>query len=147
MNLVDTSGWIEYFFAAPNAGHFAPLIEATDALIVPVVCLYEVFKKVNLVADEARALQAITQMKQARVIDVTEDVALSAALISLKLKLPMADSLIYATARAQRATLWTQDDHFSDMPDVNYRKARAKASRRRLRGREARNRPGSQRCS
>jgi predicted nucleic acid-binding protein len=136
MNLVDTSGWIEYFFAEPNTKFFAPPIETTADLLVPVVCLYEVFKKVNVVADEARALQAVAQMKQGRIIDVTEDVALSAALISLKHTLPMADSLIYATARAQDALLWTQDDHFRGLPGVKYRKARTKASRRRPKGRD-----------
>lgn len=131
MNLVDTSGWIEYFFGGHNAAHFTSPIEATDDLIVPVVCLYEVFKKVNVVADEARALQAVAQMKQGRIINVTEDVALSAALIGLKEKLPMADSLIYATARAQAAVLWTQDEHFRSLPGVNYTAARTKESRRR----------------
>ncbi len=131
MNLVDTSGWIEYFFDGPNVAHFTPPVETTSDLIVPVICLYEVFKKVNVVADEARALQAVAQMKQGRIIDITEDVALSAALISLKQKLPMADSLIYATARTQGAVLWTQDDHFRSLPGVNYMKARTKEFRRR----------------
>ena len=63
MNLVDTSGWIEYFFAGPNAAFFSDPIEATKELIVPTICLYEVFKKVNAVADEAKALQAVAQMK------------------------------------------------------------------------------------
>jgi len=126
MNLVDTSGWIEYFFGESNAKYFTPPIEATDDLMVPVICLHEVFKKVNIVANEAQALQAIAQMKQGSIVDVTEDVALSAALISLKHKLPMADSLIYATARANCATLWTQDDHFRDLPGVKYRGARPK---------------------
>jgi len=134
MNLVDTSGWIEYFFGEPNAGYFTPPIESTDELIVPVICLYEVFKKVNVVADEARALQAVAQMKQGSVVDITEDVALSAALISLKHELPMADSLIYATARAHGATLWTQDDHFSELPGVKYREVRTRASSRRSKG-------------
>ncbi len=124
MNLVDTSGWIEYFFGEQNATYFTPPIEKIGKLLVPVICLYEVFKKVNVAADEARALQAVAQMKQGAVVDITEDVALSAALISLKYKLPMADSLIYATARARGATLWTQDDHFSELPGVNYRQAR-----------------------
>lgn len=124
MNLVDTSGWIEYFFGEKNATYFTPPIEKTEELIVPVICLYEVFKKVHVVADEARALQAIAQMKQGTVIDITEDVALSAALISLKHKLPMADSLIYATARANDATIWTQDKHFSKLPGVKYKTAR-----------------------
>ncbi len=126
MNLVDTSGWIEYFFGGYNASYFSAPIENTDKLIVPVICLYEVFKKINVVADEARALQAVAQMKQGRILDLTENVALSAALISLQHKLPMADSLIYAATRAEDATLWTQDDHFSKLPGVNYKKARKK---------------------
>jgi toxin FitB len=105
MNFVDTSGWIEYFFAGPNARFFADPIEKTDSLVVSVVCLYEVFKKVNAVADEAKALQAVAQMKQGRVIDVTADIALEAALLSLRHGLPMADSLIYATARREQASV------------------------------------------
>ena len=123
MNLVDTSAWIEYFFSGPNASHFAKPIEKTDDLIVSVICLYEVFKKINVVADEARALRAIAQMKHGRVVDVTEDVAFSAALISIQQKLQMADSLIYATAKTRGATVWTQDADFKHLPNVNYRKA------------------------
>jgi len=135
MNLVDTSAWIEYFFGEPNAKYFASPIEDTGDLIVPVVCLYEVFKKVNVVANEARALQAVAQMTQGSVVDLTEDVALSAALISIKHKLPMADSLIYATARAHSATLWTQDEHFCGLMGVNYKPARTRASSPRAKGR------------
>ena len=134
MNLVDTSGWLEYFFGGSNAAVFAPPLEATEKLIVPVICLYEVFKKINSVADEARALQAVAQMKQGRIVDLTEDVALSAALISLKHKLPMADSLIYATARAQSATLWTQDEHFERLPGVRYAAPAGKLTKRRRGG-------------
>lgn len=131
MNLVDTSGWIEYFFGAPNASYFAPPIEDTKELLVPVICLYEVFKKVNQAADEAKALDAVAQMKQGRVVDITENIALSAALISSKHQLPMADSLIYATARAEDALVWTQDADFADLSNVNYKKPRTKASSRR----------------
>jgi predicted nucleic acid-binding protein len=120
MNLVDTSGWIEYFFGGENATYFARPIEDTAQLIVPVICLYEVFKKTNLVANEEQAKQAVVQMKRGLVMNVTEDVALSAALVSLRHKLPMADSLIYATALIQGATLWTQDEHFTGLPGVNY---------------------------
>ncbi len=130
MNLVDTSGWIEYFFSGPNASFFSGPIEATQELVVPTVCLYEVFKKVNLVADEARALRAIAQMKQARVVGLTENIALKASLVSIKHKLPMADSLIYATAQTLGAVVWTQDDHFRKLPGVNYRQIRAKTSGR-----------------
>jgi predicted nucleic acid-binding protein len=124
MNVVDTSGWIEFLFEGHNAGVFAPLIEDVDNLVVPVICLYEVFKKVNAVADEAKALQAIGQMKQGRVTEVSEPIALRAALISLKHRLPMADSLILSTAWSIQATLWTQDEHFAGLPGVEYRNSR-----------------------
>ncbi len=123
MNLVDTSGWIEYFFGGENDSFFASSIEDTGNLLVPVICLYEVFKKVHQVADEARALQAVAQMKQGRIVPVTEEVALKAALISLKHKLPLADSLVYATAQLENAVVWTQDEDFKGLPGVNYRKA------------------------
>jgi predicted nucleic acid-binding protein len=129
MNVVDTSGWIEFLFEGSNAGVFAPLVENVDELLVPVICLYEVFKKVNAVADEAKALQAIAQMKQGRVIEVTEAIALQAALISLKHRLPMADSLILSTAWSEQATLWTQDEHFAGLPGVEYKSPRTQASR------------------
>ncbi len=121
MNIVDTPGWIEYFFGGPNVAYFTIPIENTTDLLVPVVCLYEVFKKVSLVADEARALEAIAQMKQGRVVDLGEDIALRAALLSIKHKLLMADSFIYASARLWQATLWTQDDHFRGLSSVNYK--------------------------
>jgi predicted nucleic acid-binding protein len=112
MNLVDTSGWIEYFFSGENVSFFAKPIEDTAELIVPVVCLYEVFKKVNQVADEARALKAIAHMKQGRIIELSEEIALRVALVSLKYKLPMADSFVYATGLMEGAEIWTQDADF-----------------------------------
>ena len=124
MNLVDTSGWIEYFFSGPNASYFGKPIEQTEDLLVPVICLYEVFKKVNIAADEGRALQAVAQMKQGQIADLTEQIALSASLVSIKHKLPMADSMIYATARAHDAVLWTQDEDFRALPHVKFKQAR-----------------------
>lgn len=128
MNLVDTSGWIEFLFDGQNARVFAPAIEDTATLLVPVICLYEVFKKVNAVADEARALQCVAQMKQGQVTDVTEAIALRAALISLRHRLPMADSLILSSAWMNDAELWTQDEHFAGIPGVKYMEARTSAS-------------------
>lgn len=124
MNIVDSSGWIEYFFGGPNAGFFGPIIEKTDRLLVPVICLYEVFKKANIVAEEAKALQLIAQMKQGCIIDITEEIALRAALISIKHKLPMADSLILSTGYAHNAVLWTQDEHFKIFAGVKYKAVR-----------------------
>lgn len=128
MNLVDTSGWIEYFFSGPNANFFAKPIEKTEELLIPTICMYEVFKKVNIVADEAKALQVVAQMRQGTVVDLTEDIAISASLISIKHKLPMADSMIYATAKAHDAITWTQDQDFENMPRVNYKSARTTKS-------------------
>jgi predicted nucleic acid-binding protein len=125
MNLVDTSAWLEYFFEGPNARYFAAPIENTDTLLVSVISLYEVFKKVNLVSNEARALQAVAQMKQGRIEEVTESIALSAALISIKHKLAMADSVILATAQQHNAVLWTQDDDFRGLVDVKFKPAAA----------------------
>lgn len=122
MNLVDSSGWIEYFFGGENASYFSPPIEAIDKLIVPVICLYEVFKKVNHVADEGRALQVVAQMKQGRVIPITEEIALKAALVSLKHQLPMADSLVYATGQAEGAVVWTQDEDFQGLTGVRFKR-------------------------
>jgi len=126
MNIVDTSGWIEFFFAGPNATYFAKPIENTATLLVPTICLYEVFKKVNLVGSEAQALQAVAQMREGQVVDLTETIALSASLISIKYKLPMADSMIYATGLANNATVWTQDIDFERLPGVKYKEARTK---------------------
>jgi len=118
MNVVDTSGWTEYFFAGPHARFFAPAIESIGQLIVPTVCLYEVFKKVTLVADEARGLAAVAHMKLGAVCPMTEEVALRAAALSIKHKLPMADSLILATAQLSSATTWTLDEHFRGLQGV-----------------------------
>jgi predicted nucleic acid-binding protein len=124
LNLVDTSGWLEYFFDGPNASYFSEPIEDIAHLIVPVVCLYEVFKKVNQVADKAKALQAIAQMRQGRIIELNEEMALHAALVSLQNKLPMADSFIYAVGQLEGAVIWTQDIDFNGLPGVNYKETR-----------------------
>lgn len=130
MNLVDTSGWIEFFFEGPNAAFFANPIEAVEELIVPTICLYEVFKKVHCVADKARALQAVAQMRQGQLIVLSEKIAIDASLLSMEYALPMADSLIYATAKAHDAVVWTQDAHFRDLPRVHFRETKIESPKR-----------------
>ena len=120
MNLVDSSGWLEYFADGPNAKFFAPSIEATADLIVPTISLYEVFKRVLQQRGEGSALQAIALMQQGRVIELTTAIALAAAHISAEYAIPMADSIILATARSHEATLWTQDADFADIAGVKY---------------------------
>jgi predicted nucleic acid-binding protein len=121
MNVVDSSGWLEYFADGPNAGFFAPAAEDLDHLVVPTISLYEVFKRVLQQSTEGAALQAIAIMEQGQMVDLTPPLALRAATLSAQLKLPMADSIILATARAHGATLWTQDSDFEHVEGVRYR--------------------------
>ena len=120
MNIVDSSGWLEYFSEGNNADFFAPPIEDTKNLVVPVICIYEAFKRIRQQSWINEAQQHIGDMKLGKVIELDESLALSAAKLSADLKLPMADSFIFATARAHNATLWTQDEHFKDLDDVKY---------------------------
>jgi len=120
LNLVDSCGWLEYFANGANADFFAPAIEDTAQLIVPSICLFEVFKRVLQQRNESDALRAVAIMRQGRSIELDGHLALSAAPLSLQTKLAMADSIILACARQQRATLWTQDAHFKDVAGVRY---------------------------
>ncbi|MBI4999126.1 MAG: type II toxin-antitoxin system VapC family toxin [Rhodocyclales bacterium] len=120
MNVVDSCGWLEYFADGKNAEFFAPAIEQTEALIVPTLTLFEVFKRILQQRNEADALRAIGLMRQGRCIDLTDSLALGAASLSFELKLPLADSIILYTARQHGATLWTQDAHFESVAGVRY---------------------------
>ena len=120
MNLVDSSGWLEYFADGRNANFFAAAIEDTENLIVSTINIYEVFKKVLQQRGEDAALQAIALMHQVGVVDVTSPIAMDAAKLSAELKLPMADSLVLSTARTFGDTLWTQDADFDGLPNVKF---------------------------
>ncbi len=120
MNLVDSCGWLEYFAGGPNAGFFAPAIEDCAQLVVPTLCLFEVFKRVLQQRNETDALRAIGLMRQGRCVDLDDSLALAAARLSVDLKLALADSIILATARQFRAVLWTQDAHFEGLAGVEY---------------------------
>ncbi len=120
MNVVDSSGWLEYFTDGANADAFKPLIADEANLIIPTVCLYEVFKITLARAGEDEAVRVAGLMSFGQIIDFNREVALAAAPISTQYKLAMADSVIYATAQMHTATLWTQDAHFKDLPGVQY---------------------------
>lgn len=120
MNVVDSSGWLEYFANGANASFFAPSIEDVSSLVVPVISIYEVFKRVLQQRGEADALQALVFMQQGKVIDLDATLAIEAARLSSLEQLPMADSIILATARLHRAILWTQDVDLARFPDVRY---------------------------
>jgi len=120
LNVVDSSGWLEYFADGPNATFFAPAIEATRELLVPTLSLYEVFKRVLQQRDEGQALQAVALMQQGQIVDLTAAIALSAAKASIEHRLPMADSIILVTAQTHGAAFWTQDVDFEGVEGVKY---------------------------
>jgi predicted nucleic acid-binding protein len=120
MNLVDSSGWLEYFADSKNAKNFSAPIQDIKDLIVSAINIYEVFKKVLIQTDENSALQAIAIMQQATIVDVNSQIGIEAAKISAENSIPMADSIIIATARSHNATIWTQDADFKDFENVKY---------------------------
>ena len=125
MNVVDSSAWLEYFADGPNAGFFAKSIEQIDTLMVPTLCLFEVFKRVAHQRNENDALRAVAVMHQGTVVDLDATLAVNAARISIEHQIPMADGVLLATARVHDATLWTQDDDFKNLPKARYRKRKS----------------------
>jgi len=120
MNVVDSSAWLEYFGDGPNASEFAKAIENPGELVVPTLTLFEVFKRTAQLQSEAVALSAVATMMQGKLVDLTSTLALHAARLSLSGHLPLADSIILATARSEGAILWTQDAHFEGIENVKY---------------------------
>ncbi len=116
LNVVDSSGWLEYLKGSDRAGSFAPAIEDEENLVVPVISLYEVYKKFRRERTEREAQEAIGGMLNGKVVEMNLSLAIEAA----KLDLPLADSIIYATAQKFNATLWTQDEDFVGLPGVRY---------------------------
>ena len=120
MNCVDSCGWLEYFADGPHASFYAKAIEDVGSLVVPTIVLLEVFQRIVQQRDEASALQAVAAMQQGTVVALDAALALSAATLGVRHALPLADSLILATARAAEAVVWTQDAHFRDLPSVRF---------------------------
>ena len=120
MNIVDSSGWLAYFADEPNAKHFLTPLNDTASLVVPTVTIYEVFKVVLRESSENEALQAAVAMRKGTVVDLTASLAIAASKLSLEHNLPMADSIILATAKEFDATIWTQDSDFMNIGDVKY---------------------------
>jgi len=120
MNIVDSSGWLAYFADEPNAKHFLTPLNDAASLVVPTVTIYEVFKVVLRESGENEALQAAVAMQKGTVVDLTAALAIAASKLSLEHNLPMADSIILATAKEFEATIWTQDSDFRNMGDVKY---------------------------
>ncbi|MEE4608023.1 MAG: type II toxin-antitoxin system VapC family toxin [Desulfobacteraceae bacterium] len=120
MNIVDSSGWLAYFADEPNAQNFLLPLSDTPSLVVPTITIYEVFKVVLREAGESDALQAAVAMRKGTVVDLTSSLAIAASKISLEHGIPMADSIILATAKEFDATVWTRDSDFKNMNKVKY---------------------------
>lgn len=120
MNIVDSSGWLEYFSDGPNAEYFLQPLQEPSSLIVPSITIYEVFKVILREAGENEALQAIAVMQKGTVVELTASAAMKAAKLSMQHHLPMADSIILTTALSHNCTIWTQDSHFEKLHRVKY---------------------------
>lgn len=120
MNVVDSSRWLEYFADGPNAQFLDAAIRDAEALIVPTFSIYEVFKRISQQRGEGDALQAVAVMHQGTVVALDVPLALDAARLGIEGKLPMTDSIMLATARANAAELWTQDSDFEGLDGVKY---------------------------
>jgi predicted nucleic acid-binding protein len=121
VNLVDSSAWLEYFADGPNAAFFEPAITRKVELLVPTIVIFEVCKRVLQQRSEEEALRAVSILHSGAVVALSDELAVRAAGVSHELKLPMADSIILATAQAHRAVIWTQDADFRDLPNVKFR--------------------------
>ena len=120
MNVVDSSAWLSYFAGNKNALAFAAAIENLEELLVPSIAITEVFKNVLMQRDEESALIAIAHIKQGRVIPLDSELAIDAGHYGVLHKLPLADSIIFASAQKYNATIWTQDTDFKGLPNVKY---------------------------
>lgn len=120
MNIVDSSGWLAYFADEPNANHFLAPLSDSALLVVPSVTIYQVFKVILRESSENDALQAVVAMQKGTVVDLNAPLAIAASKLSLEHNLPMADSIILATAQEFKAILWTQDSDFKNMGTVKY---------------------------
>ena len=120
MNIVDSSGWLAYFADEPNAKHFLAPLTDSALLIVPTVTIYEVFKVILRESSENEALQAVVAMQKGRVVELSAPLAIAASRLSLEHQLPMADSIILATAQEFKAIIWTLDSDFQNISKVKY---------------------------
>jgi len=122
MNLVDSCGWLEYFADGPNAGFFAGALENQEKLIMPTICITEVFKRVLQQRGEDAALHAAALMQQGNIVVLDSAIAVEAARLGYKHNVSLADGIILATAYMNKAVIWTQDADFKELKDVKYKK-------------------------
>lgn len=120
MNIVDSSAWLSYFAGDANAEIFSAPIENIDKLIVPSITITEIFKYILRQRGENMALEAIAHIQQGKVVSLDSSLAIDAAKYGIDYKLPLADSIIYATGQKFGALIWTQDIDFKSLEGVKY---------------------------
>ena len=120
MNVVDSSGWIEFFSAAANGPIFRPVIEQRDRLLVPTIALFEVHKILSRSLSEDMVDRCLNVMRLGRVLDLTDRRAIAASKVARQHRLALADAAMYSMAREHEATFWTQDVDYQNLPSVRY---------------------------
>ena len=120
MNLVDSSGWVEYFQDTARADLFAAAIEARDLLLVPTIALFEVHKVLSRSLSEDLVTRCLDVMRLGRVLDLTDKRAIAASKVAKTHKLALADAAMYSIAQEHGATFWTQDMDYDKLPGVRY---------------------------
>lgn len=120
MIVVDSFGWIEQLTDGPLADKYSEYLRSSNEIITPVVIVYEVYKKLKQTLDEESALRLVARLHETKIVPVTPELALFAADVSLKHKLPMADALVYATALSEKCSVVTSDPHFERLEKVTF---------------------------
>ena len=120
MNVVDSSGWIEYLQDTHRADLFAAAIEDRAHLLVPTIALFEVHRILSRSLPADLVNRCLDVMRLGRVLDLTDVRALAAPNIAARHKLAMANAAIYSMALEFGATFWTQDVDYQGLPGVRY---------------------------
>lgn len=120
MNLVDSSGWVEYLQDTPRADLFATAIEDRNHLLVPTIALFEVHRVLSRSLPADLVNRCLDVMRLGRVLDFTDARAVAASHIAAQHKLAMADAAMYAIALEFGASFWTQDVDYQGLPGVRY---------------------------
>lgn len=122
MILLDSYGWIEYLAGGKLAPKYERYVEeaSEENTVTPTIVVYEVYRKVRREKGEEMALEVYGQLARTKIVPLSEELAISAADVSLKLRLSMADSIIYTTAKSEQAKLVTSDEHFKGLEGVEF---------------------------
>ena len=120
MNVVDSSGWIEFFKTDPNGLTFKPIIQDEPRLLVPSISLFEVHRVLSRALPADVVQTCLDVMRRGRMLDLTDRPAIAASKAAAQHGLVLADAAIYSMALEHGATLWTQDVDYQGLAGVSY---------------------------